>query len=207
MAAKTPPSSMQGVKLVIGLGNPGAGYARNRHNVGFQCINLLARRHKLSFSQHRAKSRIATGSVLSVPVVLARPQTFMNNSGVAVKALLQSLRVDPKDILVIHDDLDLPLGKIRIRPRGGAAGHKGMRSIIQELGGEEFPRLKVGIGRPLEGVGWGRGEDAVVQYVLSDFSPAEEQVMVQARALVVEAIEGLLTQGLEAAMNCYNRDE
>lgn len=140
-------------------------------------------------------------------MVLARPQTYMNHSGVAVKSLLQAFRIDTKDVLVVHDDLDLPVGKIRLRPRGGAAGHKGMESIIRELGSQDFPRLRVGIGRPPEARESGWREDVVVSYVLSDFSPEEEPIMTQARAVVAEAIECVLTQGFEAAMNRYNRND
>ena len=183
-------------KLIVGLGNPGRKYAHNRHNVGFQCLDRLAQAHGLSFTQRRAKASLALGKIADVRVVLARPLTYMNLSGQAVRPLVSFHKLSLEDILVIYDDLDLPLGTTRLRPEGGSGGHKGMRSIIEALGSQAFPRLRVGIGRP-------PGNDAV-SYVLSDFT-ADEQITLESVYERVVAAAGLfLREGIEAAMNAYN---
>lgn len=184
------------MKLIVGLGNPGRAYAANRHNVGFQCLNFLARAHGIPFSQRRGKSRLGSGRVAGEEVVLAKPRTFMNRSGEAVAALVRRFSLPLTDLLVIYDDLDLPLGGIRLRGRGGPGGHKGMESIIAHLGSEDFPRLRVGIGSPTEG--------EAVGYVLSDFTPDERPVIEEVRKRVAEAVRCFLAEGLEAAMNKYN---
>ena len=184
--------------LIVGLGNPGPEYSGSRHNVGFQCVRWLAKKHGLSFDGTRAHARIAQGAILGNPVVLARPQTFMNLSGQAVKGLQQWLRLTPAELVVIHDDLDLPLGRLRLRPGGSAGGHRGMRSIIDSLGTQDFARLRVGIGRP-------EGNDAI-DYVLGDFTAAERQIMAESYARAAEAVECILTEGMEAAMNRFNAD-
>jgi PTH1 family peptidyl-tRNA hydrolase len=183
-------------KLVVGLGNPGQEYAGNRHNVGFQCLDRLAQAHGLEFTRLQHKAMVALGQIKGVKVVLARPLTYMNLSGQAVGPLVRWYKVSLADLLVIYDDLDLPLGAIRLRPGGGAGGHKGMLSIIAALGTEDFPRLRVGIGRPAHG-------DAV-DYVLSDFTAAEQAVMAGVYRQVVAAVECFLGEGVVAAMNRYN---
>ena len=183
-------------KLIFGLGNPGRKYAHNRHNVGFQCLDRLAQAHGLSFTQRRAKASLALGKIADVRVVLARPLTYMNLSGQAVRPLFSFYKLSLEDILVIHDDLDLPLGTTRLRPEGGSGGHKGMRSIIEALGSQAFPRLRVGIGRP-------PGDDAV-SYVLSDFTADEQITLESVYERVVAAVELFLKEGIEAAMNAYN---
>lgn len=185
------------MKLIVGLGNPGRDFARHRHNVGFRCVNAFARRHRLAFSRSQSRARIARGVVAGEEVVLARPQTFMNLSGRAVAGLVKGLRIDPLDLLVIYDDMDLLLGTVRLRPGGSAGGHHGMESIIAALGSQEFPRLRVGIGRPSGG--------DVVSYVLDDFSPEEDKEVEKAVATVVEALECYVKEGLEEAMNRFNR--
>ena len=183
-------------KLIVGLGNPGRKYAHNRHNVGFQCLDRLAQAHGLSFTQRRAKASLALGKIADVRVVLARPLTYMNHSGQAVRPLVSFYKLSFEDILVIHDDLDLPLGTTRLRPEGGSGGHKGMRSIIEALGSQAFPRLRVGIGRP-------PGNDAV-SYVLSDFTADEQITLESVYERVVAAVELFLRESIEAAMNAYN---
>lgn len=183
-------------KLIVGLGNPGRKYAHNRHNVGFRCLDRLAQAHGLSFTRRRARVSLALGKIAEVGVVLAKPRTYMNLSGQAVRPLASFYKLALEDILVIYDDLDLPLGTIRLRPGGGSGGHKGMRSIIEALGSQAFPRLRVGIGRP-------PGNDAV-NYVLSDFT-ADEQIMLESvYEKVVAAVELFLREGIEAAMNAHN---
>jgi PTH1 family peptidyl-tRNA hydrolase len=184
-------------KLIVGLGNPGPRYNRNRHNVGFHCLDALAKAHNRSFTGLKARARIARGVILGHPVILAKPLTFVNDSGWAVRGLMARHGYEPRDLLVVHDDLDLSSGRIRLRPDGSAAGHKGVRSIIRALGSDEFVRLRVGIGRPPAGV-------EVVDYVLSDFSADETVVMCAAYEKAVAGIETFLQRGIEEAMNQHN---
>ena len=180
-------------KLIVGLGNPGPRYAFNRHNAGFQCLDRLARKHGLSFTKTQFRAHLASGEIEGTKVILAKPLTFMNLSGEAIRPLVRWYKVHLQDLLVIYDDLDLPLGKLRLRPKGGAGGHRGMLSIIEALGTQDFPRLRLGIGRPVTG-------DAVT-YVLSDFTPEEQKVMEEAYQKAITTVEVFLTQGLEAALN------
>jgi len=185
------------MKLIVGLGNPGRAYAASRHNVGFMCLSHFARAHGIALIQKQARSRIGRGEVAGAAVILARPRTYMNLSGEAVSLLVRRFGVPPADLLVIHDDLDLPLGKLRIRQRGGSGGHKGVQSIITSLGSEDFPRIRVGIGHPEDG-------DDTVSYVLASFTPAERQVIKEVIPQVSAAVHCLLTEGTAAAMNRYN---
>jgi PTH1 family peptidyl-tRNA hydrolase len=193
------------LKLIIGLGNPGRSYASNRHNVGFMCVNHFAWTQGIKFDKKQGQARIGSGEVAGRQVVLARPQTYMNSSGESVSRLLKKFNVSPDDLLVIHDDLDLPLGKIRIRSGGSSGGHKGINSIISCLGTREFSRLRVGIGRPTALAGSGEMSEAdIITYVLGDFTPEEKRVMAALIPGVSDAIYCLLTEGLIAAMNKYN---
>ena len=193
------------MKLIVGLGNPGRGYANNRHNVGFICLNHFARTQGIRFDKKQGKARIGMGEVAGSEVVLAKPQTYMNLSGQSVSLLIKKFDVNLDDLLVIHDDLDLPLGKIRISRGGGSGGHKGIDSIISSLGSQEFSRLRVGIGRPMATPGSTPiSEDEIIAYVLSDFTAEEKQIISQVIPRVSEAIICLLSEGLVAAMNKYN---
>ena len=183
------------MKLIVGLGNPGMGYSSNRHNVGFRCIDHFARQNRIPLPQRWQRAKVGTGTVAGVEVVLAKPQTFMNLSGAAVSSLVHRLKLPLEDLLVIHDDMDLPPGKVRIRPSGSSGGHRGTQSIIDSLGSQDFPRIRVGIGRPV-------GDE--ISYVLSDFSSEERPVIAEAIATVSDAICCILTEGIEAAMNKYN---
>ncbi len=189
------------MKLIVGLGNPGQGYASNRHNVGFACLNHFAGMQGIRFDKKQGQARIGSGKVAGSQMVLAKPQTYMNRSGQSVSRLVEKFNTTLDDLLVIHDDLDLPLGKIRIRQGGGSGGHKGINSIITELGSQDFLRLRVGIGRPTTSE---LSEADIIAYVLSDFTPEEKQVIAQVVPRVSEAILCLLTEGLAAAMNKYN---
>jgi PTH1 family peptidyl-tRNA hydrolase len=189
------------MKLIVGLGNPGRSYANNRHNVGFTCLNHFARAQNIKFDQKRGLARIGTGEVAGNEVVLARPQTYMNSSGQSVSRLIQKFNIDLNDLLVIHDDLDLPLAKIRLSFGSGSAGHKGIDSIIKELGSQDFTRLRVGIGLPDKAE---ISEDDIIAFVLSDFTPAEKKAIARVIPKVSEAILCLLTEGLTAAMNKFN---
>jgi PTH1 family peptidyl-tRNA hydrolase len=184
--------------LIVGLGNPGRRYSKNRHNVGFECLDRLARANQLSFDKHQGKGRLAMGHVLGRSVVLLKPQTFMNDSGRAVAPISRFYRVPVERLLVIYDELDLPQGSVRLRSKGGSGGHNGMRSIIEQLGSQDFPRIRVGIGRPP-----GRMDPAA--YVLQDFKEQEKLLMAEVFDLVIRAIECWLTEGVEIAMTRFNR--
>jgi len=193
------------LKLIVGLGNPGRGYANNRHNVGFICLNHFARMQGIRFDKKQCRARIGTGEVAGSKVVVAKPQTYMNLSGQSVSLLVKKFNINLNDLLVIHDDLDLPLGKIRVRQDGSSGGHKGVDSIITELRSQDFIRIRVGIGRPVKNEGFTEfSEDEIISYVLSDFTPDEKQAITQVIPRVSEAILCLLTEGPVAAMNRYN---
>ncbi len=185
--------------LIVGLGNPGEEYAGTRHNVGFMVVKALARKHGLTFDGKEAKARIARGTVRGREVLLARPFTYMNLSGGAVGELVRRYDLPLERVLIVCDDLDLPLGTLRLRPGGGDGGHRGLRSIQEVLGTKAFPRLRVGIGRPPEGM-------EAADYVLSPFDEAERRLL-EAEVLprAVEAVELWLTEGIERAMNRVNR--
>jgi PTH1 family peptidyl-tRNA hydrolase len=191
------------MKLIVGLGNPGKTYAHNRHNVGFQCLNYLARLHSIRFDHRQCRARAGLGKIRGEKVLLAKPGTFVNLSGDSVACLVHKHDIPLSNLLVIYDDLDLPLGKIRLRQSGSSGGHKGMNSIISALGSEGFPRIRVGIGRP-QAEKQSMSEDAIVNYVLSDFSPEEEAIIKPVIARVAEAIDCFLNQGIEAAMGKFN---
>ncbi len=193
------------MKLIVGLGNPGREYEKNRHNLGFMCLNHFARTHNIRFDKKQGKARIGQGEVVSIPVVLARPQTFMNASGEAVSQLVRKFKISLDDLIVIHDDLDLSLGKLRLRQGGGSGGHKGIESIISCLGSQDFLRLRVGIGRPMATENSSESSDVdIIAYVLSDFSAQEKQTITTVIPRISEVIYCLLTEGLTAAMNKYN---
>ena len=193
------------MKLIVGLGNPGRGYASNRHNLGFMCLNHFARKQGIRFDKRQGKARTGKGEVAGSKVVVAKPQTYMNLSGQAVGRLVRKFNIGLDNLLVIHDDLDLPVGKIRIRRGGGSAGHKGIESIAAELGSRDFLRIRVGIGRPpVVGDSTEITEADIVAYVLSDFTPEEKRTITQVIPGVSEAIVCILTEGLTAAMNRYN---
>ena len=191
------------MKLIVGLGNPGFLYARNRHNIGFMCVSYLAKKYKIDFDRKQGHARTGIGNIGRNKVVVARPQTYMNASGEAVKALLQRLNITPADLIVIHDDLDLPTGKIRLRLGGSSGGHKGIDSIISHIGTQDFYRVRVGIGRP-EVDKPSAKEDGVIGYVLSDFTDDEKEIIDETVPKVTEVIAFLLTKGITAAMNKYN---
>jgi len=183
--------------LIAGLGNPGPRYAANRHNVGFCCLERLAVAHDLAFDKRQKQAHVALGTVHGRRVILAQPQTFMNESGRAVAPLARFYQVEVERLLVVYDDLDLPLGTVRLRPAGGSGGHKGMRSIIEHLGGQGFPRLRIGIGRP-------PGQMDPAAYVLQDFSAEEKPLVEEVLERAVAAIETWSCEGIEVAMSQYN---
>jgi len=186
-------------RLVVGLGNPGAEYAGNRHNVGFRSVDRVAERHRLRFNAKRARSVVARGQLASQDVALAKPQTYMNLSGRAVKELLVGWGIPPHSLLVVYDDVDLPPGSLRMRERGGPGTHNGMRSIVDSLGTTDFPRLRIGIGPPPP-------MRDLADYVLDDPTPEERSLIEEALARAVEAIELFIRTGPAAAMNRYNQE-
>jgi PTH1 family peptidyl-tRNA hydrolase len=193
------------MKLIVGLGNPGSGYAGNRHNAGFMCLNHFARIHGIKFDKKQGRARIGRGEAAGEEVVLARPQTYMNLSGESVSRLVNKFNISHNDLLIIHDDLDLPPGKIRLRQGGGSGGHKGVDSVISCLGSQDFPRLRVGVGRPgTSEISDGISEADIISYVLSNFTPEEKQIINKVTQIVSEAVLSLLTEGLTTAMNRYN---
>jgi PTH1 family peptidyl-tRNA hydrolase len=193
------------MKLIVGLGNPGFLYARNRHNIGFMCVTYLAKKFRIQFDRKQGHARTGIGNIGRNKVVVARPQTYMNASGESVKALLDRLNLTPADLIVIHDDLDLPAGKIRLRLGGGSGGHKGIESIISHTGVPDFYRVRVGIGRPEENKSNSPPkEEAVISYVLSDFTAEERKTIESVIPVVSEAVAYLLAEGITAAMNKYN---
>ncbi len=173
------------IKLVVGLGNPGKEYERTRHNVGWMVVDRISRMLDCSFSKEKFKGFVAECSVEGKKVFLLKPTTFMNRSGESVGEFMRFYKLKPSEILVVYDDLDLPLGKVRVRPKGSSGGHRGVLSIEQHIGTNEFPRIRVGIGRPE------RKED-VVNYVLSPFFAEEkekvEEVIKRAAKCAVEVI-------------------
>jgi PTH1 family peptidyl-tRNA hydrolase len=192
------------MKLIVGLGNPGKEYARNRHNVGYHCINQLAKQNSIDLKQRQCQSQVGIGTVAGTKVLLAKPRTFVNRSGEAVKQLMRKHGISLNDILVIYDDLDLPLGKIRLRQSGSSGGHKGMKSIIAALGSQDFYRIKIGIGRPREEKDFERDEEMVVNHVLSDFTAEEERLVKPAIARAAEAADYIIAEGIVEAMNKFN---
>jgi len=191
------------MKLIVGLGNPGRTYARDRHNIGFRCLNYFASLHYIRFDRRQCQARIGMGKVGGNKLLLAKPGTFVNLSGKAVACLVRKHNIPLDNLLIVYDDLDLPVGKIRLRSSGGSGGHKGIKSIISALGTEDFHRVRIGIGRP-QVEEQSNNEDIIVSYVLGDFSPQEEKVIEAAIVTVAEAIDCLLRQGIEVAMSKFN---
>ena len=185
------------LKLIVGLGNPGDEYARTRHNIGFMAVDLLADKNRISLNQSKFKAIIGKGKAGSQDLVVAKPQTYMNRSGESVSSLLFFYKLNPTDCIVICDDLELPTGKIRIREKGGHGGHNGLRSIIEQTGGNEFVRVRIGIGRP-------KDESQVSDYVLSHFSKVEKPLIEDAVENASKAVETIIAEGVEAAMNRFN---
>jgi len=187
------------MKLIVGLGNPGREYAKTRHNVGFMVVDRLASVLGVTVASKMFKAQVGQGQINGEKIVLVKPQTYMNLSGEAVGALLNWYKLTVSDLLVIYDDLDLANGKLRLRPGGGSGGHKGMQSIIQTLGTDNFPRVRIGIGRPQE-PGY-----ATTDYVLGHFSNDEATVLEEVLGLAMDAVICAVREGIEQAMNLFNR--
>jgi peptidyl-tRNA hydrolase, PTH1 family len=183
--------------LIVGLGNPGREYKETRHNAGFMLLDRLAQRLGEKFTRLESRALVTKATYQERRLILAKPQTYMNESGKAVGALSRFYKVPLDNLLVIYDEVDLPLGTLRLRPGGGSAGQKGMRSIIDRLGSETFPRLRIGIGRP-------PGRMDAADYVLQKFSKSEAEIAAQMLDRAVDAVLVYVTAGLDKAMNMYN---
>ena len=194
------PKDESKIFLIVGLGNPGREYRKTRHNAGFMVLDRLAERLGESFSRFEMRALVTKSLYLQNRIILAKPQTFMNESGQSVGGLIRFYKVPVSNLMVIYDDVDLPLGTIRIRPGGGSAGQKGMNSIIQKLGVDDFPRMRIGIGRPP-----GRMEAA--GYVLQEFSNHENVLLPDIFTKAVDAILSFVTDGLDKTMTQYNNQK
>ncbi len=183
--------------LIAGLGNPGPKYRQNRHNVGFMVLNALAEKINAPMRRVEFRAIVGKGEVDSKPIILAKPQTYMNDSGQSVGPLMRFYRVPHERLLVVHDDLDLPFGTLRLRPSGGTGGQKGMESIVAQIGSQDFARLRVGIGRP-------PGRMDPRDYVLHDFDPQQQDNLPFVLQTAVEAILLFIDEGIEQAMNTFN---
>ena len=185
------------MKLVVGLGNPGQAYRYTRHNVGFQVLDGLSETLGLSFSREKYRGQIAEGAVDGCKLLLLKPMTFMNKSGESVARAARNKVSDPGDILVVYDDVDLPLGKIRLRKGGSPGTHNGMRSVLERLGAQDVPRLRIGVGEKA-------GGRDLADHVLSTFRPEEKPVVTEAVERAVQACLSFLEEGIETAMNRFN---
>lgn len=186
-----------GISLVVGLGNPGKDYEKTRHNIGFMVLDEVARACSISLEKSKFEGLFGKGHIFGRQIMLLKPSTFMNRSGNSVSRVLDYFNVDSAEMVVIYDDLDLEFGKIRIREKGGHGGHNGLRSIISSVGGPEFPRIRVGIGRPV-------GEKDVTAHVLGGFSKEEKKDLENLISLSKDAVLSVLDEGLNYAMNRYN---
>jgi PTH1 family peptidyl-tRNA hydrolase len=186
------------VKVIVGLGNPGVHYEKTRHNIGFQVVDQLAKTNHILISTKRFKSLYGAGRIDSEKVILFKPMTFMNRSGEALKKAVHFFQIEIEDVIVIHDDLDLPFGRLRFKRRGGDGGHQGVRSIIESIGKNNFLRLRIGIGRPPQGMD-------PADYVLTPFEEIQHSDLDEIVFRAVEALRVLLLEGIETAMNRYQK--
>ena len=188
------------VQLIIGLGNPGPKYAGTRHNIGFELVDRLSQRWHIGLSeQRRFQGVCGEGQVGGQKLYLLKPSTFMNKSGQSARSLLDWYKLLPQQVLVIYDDMDLPVGRLRLRLSGSAGGHNGMKSLIAHFGTPEFPRLRIGIGRSAEGVA-----QETISHVLGRFAPQEQRLLSDVLDLAADAVELALKQGVEKSMSLYN---
>lgn len=180
---------------VVGLGNPGARFDRTRHNVGFRCVDLLASEYDIALGEKRKDAILGIGTIDHTPLVLVKPRTFVNASGAAALYLRQRFGIQPERLLVIYDDMDLPIGTIRIRTSGGSGGHNGLNSLTEALGSQAYPRIRIGVGRPA-------GNH--IAHVLGRFERAEEDRLEAVLDWAVDAVRCTVIEGIESAMNRYN---
>lgn len=186
------------MRIIVGLGNPGTQYRMSRHNIGFQVVDRLARLNHIPIRAKRFKSLYGTGWIDSQQVLVTKPVTFMNRSGESVKKATDFFRLKMEDLVVVHDDLDLPFGRLRYKRRGGDGGHQGVRSVIEEMGGNNFLRLKIGIGRPPPGM------DSA-DYVLRAFDRNEQFLLDQILSEAADSLKVMVLEGIEKAMNQFQK--
>jgi len=185
------------VKLIAGLGNPGEQYQSSRHNLGFLTLDYLAGRHDIPLKKQGFEALFGKGKIGNERVLLAKPQTYMNLSGIAIERLVSYFRVDIKDLIVVHDDLDLPFETIRLKKGGGEGGHKGLMSIVQHVGSADFIRVRIGIGKPMR-------KAMVEKYVLSPFAEEEQNAVPSILAVACDVVGEVILSGIEAAMQRYH---
>ena len=185
------------MKIIAGLGNPGAEYARTKHNVGFMLVDALAERLGVDAWREKFNALVAEGRIGAQKVLLVKPLTYMNESGRALAPLLDWYKLAPEELIVVHDDMDIAVGTIRLRRKGSAGGHNGIKSLLAHIGSQEFSRVRIGIGRPLPG--W-----TVVRHVLAPFSAEDGPKVHEAIAYLLPAVECIVTDGIDMAMNRYN---
>lgn len=186
------------MKVIVGLGNPGSKYENTRHNVGFNVIDCLSEKLHLELDNTKFNAKLGDGKVGQEWILLCKPLTYMNLSGEAVRPLLDYFKIGVEQLLVVYDDLDLPIGKIRLREKGSAGGHNGMKSVIRHLGTEDFKRIRIGIGQPKQ-------KQDVTRYVLSSFTPAEKRLINEAVERASAACERWLSTTFPVVMNEYNK--
>ncbi len=183
--------------IIVGLGNPGPEYAGTRHNAGFWCIDALANKHGISLERRNRSAIIGEGNVRGLRVVLVKPRTFVNRSGAAISYLAARYCAPIDKLLIVCDDINLPPGKLRMRRKGSAGGHNGIKSVIEAAGSQGFPRLRIGVGRPPEGTGQ-------IEHVIGPMDSQDREVVDEAVERAAEAIECLLTEGIDEAMSRFN---
>ncbi len=192
------------VSLLVGLGNPGKTYVTTRHNCGFMVLDKIADSFSIPLGKRKFNALIGRGFIEGVDVILAKPMAFMNRSGLPVHQIKQYFNISCKDILIVHDDMDLPFGTLRIKQKGGSGGHNGVKSLIEFLGSRDFSRLRIGIGRGIRS----SGKDIdVTTYVLSEFSYNEKENLDQIITTGQDAIITILCKGIKYAMNCFNNKQ
>lgn len=183
--------------IIVGLGNPGQQYAHTRHNVGFDTVDIISKKQNILLNKTRHKALLGEGTCAGERVVLVKPQTFMNLSGESITELVRWYKITISQLVIIYDDIDLEVGKLRIRPQGSAGSHNGMRSIIDKLGKDDFPRVRIGIGMPP--MGWD-----LADYVLSRFLVNEKEIAFQSMMKAADAVEAIIQKGVPDAMNRFN---
>jgi peptidyl-tRNA hydrolase, PTH1 family len=203
-AQEKQPAATRPLQLVVGLGNPGGAYAKHRHNVGAWTLNRLARRLGIEFTRRSGLVELGEGELDGRTIVLARPRTFMNDSGRAVQQALKVSGLKPEQMVIVYDELDLPAGRVRIRPRGSHGGHNGMKSIVAATRSQDFPRVRIGIGRPQVGGEPTWDPEQVAGWVLAPPGPTDRATLEGAADRAAEAIEMMLREGVEPAMQRFN---
>jgi len=189
---------MENMKVIIGLGNPGSKYDNTRHNVGFDVIDYISQQYNISINKVKFKAIIGEGTIEGQRVILVKPQTYMNLSGESVREIIEWYKIPVGNIIIVFDDIDLNMGKIRVRPKGSSGSHNGMKSVIYQIQNDNFPRIRIGIGRPPEG--WD-----LADYVLSKFGAEDKKIMDESVKNAAKAVASIIKSGADAAMNTFNK--